>query len=84
MFKDLLGVIEKFTKEPIAGMLFFTIICVGYLYLDNKTNYQQQIVSCGSKVEALELKVQALEYRLRASDSLLVRALTKLESINQQ
>ena len=82
--KELLAVLEKFTKEPIAGMLFFTIICVGYLYIDNKANYQQQIVSCGNKVEALELKVHALEHRLRVSDSLLVRALTKLESINQQ
>lgn len=82
--KELLGVLEKFTKEPVAGMLFFTIICVGYLYIDNKTNYQQQIEACGTKVQVLEQKVQVLEVKLKASDSLLVRALVKLESINAQ
>lgn len=82
--KELLAVIEKFTKEPIAGMLFFTIIGVGYLYVDNKANYQHQIEACGTKVEILEQKVQLLENRLKISDSLLVRALVKLESINAQ
>lgn len=82
--KELLAVLEKFTKEPIAGMLFFTIICIGYLYLDNKTNYQHQIEACGTKVEILEQKVGVLETKLKVSDSLLVRALIKLESINAQ
>lgn len=82
--KELLAVLEKFTKEPVAGLLFFTIICIGYLYLDNKTNYQHQIEVCGTKVDILEKKVDLLEDRLKVSDSLLVRALVKLESINAQ
>ena len=82
--KELLAILEKFTKEPIAGTLFFTIICIGYLYLDNKTNYQHQIEACGTKVDMLERKVSLLEDKLKVSDSLLVRALVKLESINAQ
>jgi len=82
--KELLAILEKFTKEPIAGTLFFTIICIGYLYLDNKTNYPHQIEACGTKVDMLERKVSLLEDKLKVSDSLLVRALVKLESINAQ
>ena len=82
--KELLAILEKFTKEPIAGTLFFTIICIGYLYLDNKPNYQHQIEACGTKVDMLERKVSLLEDKLKVSDSLLVRALVKLESINAQ
>ena len=74
---------EQFSKDPVKGLLFLVILAVGYLYVDNKMNYQDQIESCSVKVEKLTLKIEILEDKLRKSDSTLARAAARLEILNE-
>ena len=67
---------DQFSKDPVKGLLFIVVLAVGYLYMDNKMNYQSQIESCSVKVEFLEEK-------LRKSDSTLARAAARLEILNE-
>lgn len=74
---------EQFSKDPVKGLLFLVLMAVGYLYVDNKMNYQGQVENCGKTVEKLQTKVDVLEERLRKSDSTLARAAAKLEILNE-
>lgn len=74
---------EQFAKDPIKGLLFLVILAVGYLYVDNKMNYQGQIENCGKDVQKLSTKIEMLEERLRKSDSTLARASVKLELLDK-
>lgn len=74
---------DQFSKDPVKGLLFIVILAVGYLYFDNKLNYQSQIENCSTKVEKLMLKIEVLEDRLRKSDSTLARAAARLEVLNE-
>ncbi len=73
---------EQFSKDPVKGLLFLVLLAVGYLYVDNKMNYQGQVENCGKTVEKLQTKLDGLEERLRKSDSTLARAAAKLEILN--
>lgn len=74
---------EQFAKDPVKGLLFIVLLSVGYLYFDNKTNYQGQIESCSVEVKELRIKLESVEERLRKSDSTLARAAAKLEILNE-
>jgi flagellar biosynthesis chaperone FliJ len=74
---------EQFSKDPVKGLLFLVILSVGYLYADNKMNYQGQIENCGVEVQKLTTKIDMLEERLRKSDSTLARASVKLELLDK-
>jgi hypothetical protein len=74
---------EQFSKDPVKGLLFIVVLAVGYLYMDNKMNYQSQIESCSVKVEKLTAKIEFLEEKLRKSDSTLARAAARLEILNE-
>ena len=73
---------EQFSKDPVKGLLFIVIAAVGYLYVDNKMNYQDQIENCGNDVQKLNKKIDVLENRLHKSDSTLVAAWVRLEVLN--
>ena len=62
---------EQFSKDPVKGFLFITLIAIGYLYVDQKMQYTEQIERQGSKIEKLEAKIDALGIQLKRSDSLL-------------
>ena len=51
---------EQFSKDPVKGLLFLVILAVGYLYIDNKMNYQGQIENCGTEVQKLTTKIDEL------------------------
>jgi hypothetical protein len=74
---------KEFSKDPVKGLLFLVIIAVGYLYVDNKTNYTSQIEKCDVNVENLTNKVDLLDERLKKSDSTLARAAAKLEMLSE-
>lgn len=74
---------EQFSKDPVKGLLFLVLMAVGYLYVDNKMNYQGQVENCGKTVEKLQTKLDVLEERLRKSDSTLARAAAKLEILDE-
>jgi hypothetical protein len=74
---------KEFAKDPVKGLLFLVIIAVGYLYVDNKTNYTSQIEKCDVNVENLTNKVDLLDERLKKSDSTLARAAAKLEMLSE-
>jgi len=72
---------EQFAKDPVKGLLFILVIAVGYLYVDNKMNYQGQVESCEERSIVLEEKVDYLTNRLSKTDSSLAVAVTKLKII---
>lgn len=74
---------EQFSKDPVKGLLFLVIIAVGYLYFDNKVNYTGQIAKQGNKIEALEIKVDRLQFQLHRSDSALAGAISKLSILDK-
>jgi hypothetical protein len=69
---------SEFVKEPVKAVMFLCLIAVGYLYVDLKINYSNQIEKQGQKIEVLESKIDALTQQLRRSDSLQSAANSKL------
>jgi hypothetical protein len=74
---------NQFSKDPVKGLLFLVIMAVGYLYIDNKVNYTDQIESQGVKIDNLELKVDRLQFQLHRSDSALAAAVSKLSILDR-
>jgi len=46
---------KEFLKNPIVGLLFMCVLSIGYLYLDNKTVYKEQILKQETRIEKLEM-----------------------------
>lgn len=74
---------KDFAKEPVKGLMFICLIAVGYLYIDGKVNYSNQIEKQGEKIEVLENKVDLLTDQLRRSDSALSSAVSKISTLQQ-
>jgi len=74
---------KDFAKEPVKGLMFICLIAVGYLYIDGKVNYSNQIEKQGEKIEVLETKVDLLTDQLRRSDSALSSAVSKITTLQQ-
>jgi hypothetical protein len=74
---------KEFSKDPVKGLLFIVIIAVGYLYIDGKLNYTNQIDKQGKKIEVLETKVEVLTTQLRRSDSALAAAISKITVLQE-
>lgn len=74
---------KEFAKEPVKGLLFIVIIAIGYLYVDGKINYNNQIEKQGAKIEVLEQKLDGLVDQLRRSDSALSSAVSKINVLQE-
>ena len=74
---------NEFKKDPVKALLFITLSAIGYLYIDNKLNYQGQVETCQTRTVELEDKVDKLTYRMMKSDSSLAVASTKLKVLAQ-
>ena len=74
---------KEFKKDPVKALLFITLSAIGYLYIDNKLNYQGQVETCQTRTVELEDKVDKLTYRMMKSDSSLAVASTKLKVLAQ-
>jgi len=70
---------EQFSKDPWKAVQFLLLVVVGYLWLDNKMNYQTQIEAHTAKIVLLENKIDKCLLQLKKSDSALASATTKLE-----
>jgi hypothetical protein len=73
----------EFAKEPIKGVLFITLLAIGYLYVDGRMNNTKQIEAQNIKIEQLEKKVDNLSAQLRKSDSLMLAATAKLKVLQE-
>lgn len=74
---------KEFAKEPVKGLMFICLVAVGYLYVDGKVNYSNQIEAQGKKIEVLENKVDLLTDQLRKSDSALSSAMSKIATLQE-
>ena len=74
---------KEFKKDPVKALLFITLSAIGYLYIDNKLNYQGQVETCQTRTVELEDKVDKLTTRMMKSDSSLAVASTKLKVLAQ-
>lgn len=73
----------EFAKEPVKGLMFICLVAVGYLYVDGKVNYSNQIETQGKKIEVLEEKIDVLTTQLRRSDSALSSAMSKIATLQE-
>jgi hypothetical protein len=73
----------EFAKEPVKGLMFICLVAVGYLYVDGKINYNNQIETQGKKIEVLETKIDLLTNQLRKSDSALSSAVSKITTLQE-
>ena len=74
---------KEFAKEPVKGLMFICLVAVGYLYVDGKVNYSNQIEKQGQKIEVLETKLDVLTNQLRKSDSALSAAVSKIATLQE-
>lgn len=74
---------EQFAKDPVKGFLFITLFAIGYLYIDQKLQYTEQIEKQGQKIENLEIKIDALSMQLKRSDSMLAATTAKLLTLRE-
>jgi archaellum component FlaF (FlaF/FlaG flagellin family) len=73
---------EQFSKNPVAAVAFCMLLVVGYLYVDLRSGYTEQIDKANNKIDALEIKIDKMAYALKRSDSALSAAITELRIIN--
>ena len=74
---------KEFAKEPVKGLMFICLVAVGYLYVDGKVNYSNQIEKQGQKIEILETKLDVLTNQLRKSDTALSSAMSKIATLQE-
>jgi hypothetical protein len=74
---------SEFAKEPVKGVMFLCLVAIGYLYVDLKINYNNQIDMQGKKIASLEAKIDALTHQLRKADSLQSASTSKLLLLEQ-
>lgn len=72
---------DQFAKNPVAAVGFCMLLAVGYLYVDQKSSYNDLIKGQGAKIESLESRVSVLTDQVRKSDSLLSAATSKLNTL---
>jgi hypothetical protein len=48
---------KDFAANPVTGLLFFCLIAIGYLYIDNKTTLTNQIENLQEEVIVLRSDV---------------------------
>ena len=69
---------EQFRKNPIAAVSFCMLLAVGYLYIDLRSGYKEQIEKANQKIEVLDAKIDKLTYALKKSDSCLAATMTEI------
>lgn len=74
---------KDFSKDPVKGLLFIVLIAIGYLYVDGKMNYTNQIETQAKKIQVLEVRLENLSNQLRRSDSTLAAAESKIAVLQQ-
>ena len=74
---------KDFSKDPVKGLLFIVLIAIGYLYVDGKMNYTNQIETQAKKIEVLEVRLENISNQLRRSDSTLAAAESKIAVLQQ-
>lgn len=73
---------EEFKSNPVAAVAFCMLLVVGYLYIDLRSGYTEQIDKANKKIDAMEIKIDKMAYALKRSDSALSAAITELRIIN--
>lgn len=73
---------EEFKSNPVAAVAFCMLLVVGYLYIDLRSGYTEQIDKSNKKIDAMDIKIDKMAYALKRSDSSLSAAITELRIIN--
>ena len=67
---------DPFKKNPITAISFILILVVGYLYVDNKMVYSQQLDEHKNRIEKLESDELRLEEKLDKMNEKLLECLS--------
>lgn len=60
----IVSVLKEFVKDPIKVTLFLSLCVIGYLYIDNKMVYIEQIKKQDERILVLEKNYQELQDRM--------------------
>ena len=66
---------DQFKKSPVTAIAFVLIVVVGYLYVDNKMVYAQQLDEHKERIEKLEVDELRLEEKLDEMNEKLLECL---------
>ena len=66
---------DQFKKSPVTAIAFVLIVVVGYLYVDNKMVYAQQLDEHKGRIEKLEADELRLEEKLDKMNEKLLECL---------
>lgn len=69
---------KDFVKDPVKALLYIALAAIGGLYVDGKVSSYSQIKKQNQKIDAMEIKIDALTGQLRKSDSTLAGVSAKL------
>lgn len=58
---------KDFLKSPITAMLFMCLIAIGYLYIDNKSTLENQILELQKEVTVLKKEYKELNHKFIAT-----------------
>ena len=67
---------DQFRRSPIAAIAFILVVVVGYLYVDNKMVYAQQLEEHKFRIEKLEQDEKDLEGKLEKINEKLLECLS--------
>ena len=56
---------DQFRKNPVAAVAFCMLLAVGYMYIDLRTGYKQQIEEAHAKIDALDKKIEIMQIKLK-------------------
>jgi hypothetical protein len=73
---------DQFRKNPVAAVAFCMLLAVSYLYMDLRSNNQEQIDECRKEMAVLRAEQKQAYRALKTADSALSAAITELRIIN--
>jgi hypothetical protein len=62
----------EFTNNPIGAIAFIMLGVVGFLYYDSENTKKELIINCKKENEVLAHKVDAMQIKMKQSDSLVM------------
>lgn len=80
----------EFIKHPLMATMYCLIAAIGAMYIDiriansdQKKEYRKQIIDCKTETYMLNVKVDQLAEKMRISDSIRNKVISKLETLQE-
>ena len=61
---------DQFIKDPVKGVLFLSILCLGWLYNDARTQMKASNKICETRLAKCETELRKMAKMLKSQDSI--------------